>query len=60
VLSNPASVFVGGVTAVLFELADPRVRSGVWDHVNLRFHCAEGSGSKRRLADFRSRLLGKR
>jgi uncharacterized protein (DUF2236 family) len=36
VLSNPASVFIGGITAVLFELAEPSVRSGVWDHTN--FH----------------------
>jgi uncharacterized protein (DUF2236 family) len=36
VLSNPASVFIGGVTAVLFELAEPRVRSGVWDHTDFR------------------------
>jgi uncharacterized protein (DUF2236 family) len=36
VLSNPASVFIGGITAVLFELAEPRVRSGVWDHTEFR------------------------
>jgi uncharacterized protein (DUF2236 family) len=36
VLSNPASVFIGGITAVLLELAEPRVRSGVWDHTNFR------------------------
>lgn len=32
VFSNPVSLFVGGVTAVLLELAEPSVRSGVWDH----------------------------
>jgi uncharacterized protein (DUF2236 family) len=36
VLSNPVSVFIGGVAAVLFELAEPRVRSGVWDHTDFR------------------------
>jgi uncharacterized protein (DUF2236 family) len=30
--ANPVSVFIGGVTAVLLELAEPSVRSGVWDH----------------------------
>jgi len=34
VLSNPGSVFIGGITAVLLELAEPRVRSGVWDHTD--------------------------
>lgn len=32
VFANPVSLFVGGVTAVLLELAEPSVRSGVWDH----------------------------
>ena len=32
VFANPISLFVGGVTAVLLELAEPSVRSGVWDH----------------------------
>src|ERR1700730_18154283 len=36
VLSNPASVFIGGITAVLFELAEPNVRSGVWHHTSFR------------------------
>ena len=36
VLSNPASVFIGGITAVLLEFAEPRVRSGVWDHTDFR------------------------
>jgi uncharacterized protein (DUF2236 family) len=36
VLSNPVSVFIGGVTAVLFELAEPSVRSGVWEHTSFR------------------------
>lgn len=32
VFKNPVALFVGGVTAVILELAEPRVRSGVWDH----------------------------
>lgn len=36
VFKNPVSLFVGGVTAVLLELAEPRVRSGVWDHTSFR------------------------
>ena len=36
VFKNPASLFIGGVTAVLLELAEPRVRSGVWDHTSFR------------------------
>jgi uncharacterized protein (DUF2236 family) len=32
VFANPVSLFVGGVTAVLLELAEPSVRAGVWDH----------------------------
>ncbi|QOY96448.1 DUF2236 domain-containing protein [Massilia sp. UMI-21] len=32
VFANPVVLFVGGVTAVLLELSEPSVRSGVWDH----------------------------
>lgn len=32
VFANPVSLFVGGIAAVLLELAEPSVRSGVWDH----------------------------
>src|ERR1700746_4172889 len=38
VLSNPVTVFIGGVTAVLFALAEPRVRSRVWAHPDFRQH----------------------
>jgi len=31
IFANPVSLFVGGVAAVLLELAEPSVRSGVWD-----------------------------
>ena len=32
VFKNPVSLFIGGIAAVLLELAEPRVRSGVWGH----------------------------
>ena len=31
VFRNPVTLFIGGVAAVLLELAEPRVRHGVWD-----------------------------
>ena len=33
---NPVSLYIGGVAAVLLELAEPRVRAGVWDHTSFR------------------------
>ncbi|WP_421736869.1 oxygenase MpaB family protein [Caulobacter sp.] len=36
VFKNPVALFVGGITAVILELAEPRVRSGVWDHSSFR------------------------
>lgn len=36
VFRNPIALFVGGVSAVILELAEPRVRSGVWDHTTFR------------------------
>jgi uncharacterized protein (DUF2236 family) len=32
VCKNPVTLFIGGITAVLMELAEPRVRHGVWEH----------------------------
>ena len=32
VFKNPISLFIGGVAAVIMELAEPRVRTGVWEH----------------------------
>lgn len=32
VSANPIALAVGGITAVILELAEPRVRAGVWDH----------------------------
>lgn len=36
VFRNPVALMVGGIAAVLLELAEPRVRSGVWDHTSFR------------------------
>lgn len=36
VFKNPVTVFIGGVTAVILELAEPRVRTGVWEHSRFR------------------------
>ncbi len=36
IFKNPVTLFIGGVTAVILELAEPRVRSGVWEHSNFR------------------------
>lgn len=36
VFKNPVALFIGGVTAVLLEFAEPRVRSGVWEHSTFR------------------------
>jgi uncharacterized protein (DUF2236 family) len=36
IFKNPVTLFIGGVAAVILELAEPRVRSGVWDHTTFR------------------------
>ncbi len=36
VFGNPVALLVGGITAVLLELAEPRVRTGVWEHTSFR------------------------
>lgn len=36
VFKNPIALFIGGVAAVLLELAEPKVRAGVWDHTSFR------------------------
>lgn len=36
VFKNPVALLIGGIAAVLLELAEPRVRSGVWNHTNFR------------------------
>jgi uncharacterized protein (DUF2236 family) len=36
VMKNPVALLVGGIAAVILELAEPRVRSGVWEHTAFR------------------------
>ena len=36
IFKNPVALFVGGVAAVLLELAEPAVRTGVWEHSSFR------------------------
>lgn len=36
IFKNPATLFIGGVAAVLLELAEPSVRDGVWQHSSFR------------------------
>jgi uncharacterized protein (DUF2236 family) len=36
VFKNPVALFVGGIAAVILELAEPRVRTGVWEHSSFR------------------------
>ncbi|TCH99879.1 DUF2236 domain-containing protein [Roseococcus sp. SYP-B2431] len=36
VFKNPVALFIGGVTAVILELAEPGVRTGVWEHSSFR------------------------
>jgi uncharacterized protein (DUF2236 family) len=36
VMKNPVALIVGGIAAVILELAEPRVRSGVWEHTAFR------------------------
>lgn len=36
IFKNPVSLFVGGVAAVILELAEPRVRTGVWERSGFR------------------------
>lgn len=36
IFKNPIALFVGGVAAVILELAEPSVRAGVWDRSSFR------------------------
>jgi len=36
IFKNPLALFVGGVAAVILELAEPAVRTGVWEHTDFR------------------------
>jgi uncharacterized protein (DUF2236 family) len=38
IFKNPVALFVGGVAAVILELAEPAVRTGVWEHTSFRTH----------------------
>lgn len=47
IYKNPVALAIGGVAAVLLEFADPRIRSGVWDHSTYK---ADPVGRSRRTA----------
>jgi uncharacterized protein (DUF2236 family) len=36
VFKNPIALFVGGVAAVIMELAEPSIRTGIWEHSSFR------------------------
>lgn len=36
IFKNPVALFVGGVAGVILELAEPSVRTGVWEHSSFR------------------------
>lgn len=36
IMKNPVALMIGGIAAVLLELAEPRVRTGVWDYTRFR------------------------
>ncbi|MES1201630.1 MAG: oxygenase MpaB family protein [Pseudomonadota bacterium] len=36
VMKNPVALIIGGIAAVILELAEPRVRTGVWEHTHFR------------------------
>lgn len=36
IFKNPLTLAIGGVAAVILELAEPRVRTGVWEHTSFR------------------------
>ena len=38
VFKNPVALLIGGMTAAILELAEPRVRTGVWEHSSFRDH----------------------
>ncbi len=41
IFKNPVSLFIGGIAAVILELAEPGVREGVWRHSAFRTHPVE-------------------
>lgn len=36
IFKNPVALAIGGVAAVLMEFAEPRIRTGVWEHSSFR------------------------
>jgi uncharacterized protein (DUF2236 family) len=36
VMKNPVALTIGGIAAVILELAEPRIRTGVWEHTTFR------------------------
>ena len=36
VMKNPVALTIGGIAAVILELAESRVRTGVWEHTTFR------------------------
>ena len=36
VFKNPVALFIGGITATVLELAEARIRAGVWDNTEFR------------------------
>ena len=36
IFKNPVTTYIGGIAAVILELAEPRVRTGVWQHSGFR------------------------
>lgn len=36
IFKNPIALFIGGIAAVILELAEPAVRTGVWEHSSFR------------------------
>lgn len=36
IFKNPVALFVGGIAAVILEFAEPRVRTGVWEHTTFK------------------------
>lgn len=36
IFKNPFTLFIGGIAAVILELAEPRVCAGVWEHTRFR------------------------
>jgi uncharacterized protein (DUF2236 family) len=67
IFKNPLALFVGGVAAVILELADPAVRTGVWEHTDFRRDPrngwsapARGDGHRLRRAQRRREMIARR